>query len=242
MEPGPRTASQLARLSRVWEQGEHILVSGPTKSGKTTLARHIVEIRARRGGHVVVLCMKPLPDPTIINEYRKEDGWERWEHWKRRTLARDKKILLWPDVSKAKGNRRAILDMQREVFQDALDSINSTGHWTVQVDEGLYMTAPDFLGMSGDLAMGQAIGRSGNLTYVTLTQRPAHLPLILYGSAAHAFVGRTREAIDQKRLAELGAKEGSKELGNRIAQLKRHEFLWVPVAPDWDAEIVDLHI
>lgn len=237
MEMGPRTSSQIARLRRVWEQGEHILVSGPTKSGKTTLARKIVQIRLDRGGHVVVMCMKPLPDPTIINEYA---GWERWRRWKRRTTSNDKRILLWPDVSKAKGNRRVILEMQKEIFQEAFDRINSIGHWTVQVDEGLYTTASDFLNMSGDLAMGQAIGRSGNLTYVVLTQRPSHLPLIVYGSAAHAFVGRTREASDVKRLAEMGPKEGSRVLANRISGLKRHEFLWVPVAPDWDAEVVDM--
>jgi energy-coupling factor transporter ATP-binding protein EcfA2 len=237
MEPGPRTKMQLSRLGRVWKQGEHILISGPTKSGKTTLARRILDIRIKRDGHVVVFCMKPLPDPTIIDEYRDFDKWQKW----RKHIGRnDKKILLWPDVSKAKGNRRAILDIQGEVFQSAIDAINHAGHWTVQIDEGLYMTDPSFLGMSGDLAMGNAIGRSGNLTYLTLTQRPAHLPIIVYGSASHAFLGRTREPSDLKRLSELGPKEGSRVLGGRISALNRHEFLWVPVATDWDAEIVDM--
>lgn len=237
MKPGPVTNMQLARLGRVWEQGEHILVSGPTKSGKTTLARRIIDIRLRREGHVVVFCMKTLPDPTIITDYK---DFDRWQKWKRHTSKDDKKILLWPDVSKAKGNRKAILEIQLEVFQEAIDRINSIGHWTVQVDEGLYMTSREFLNMSGDLAMGNAIGRSGNLTYVTLTQRPSHIPLIVYGSASHAFIGRTREATDQKRLSELGPKEGSRALASTISNLGRHDFLWVPVAMDWDSEIVNM--
>jgi energy-coupling factor transporter ATP-binding protein EcfA2 len=228
---------QLAKLERVWKQGEHVFVSGPTKSGKTTLARRIVDIRIRRGGHVVVFCMKPLPDPTILSDYA---DFDRWVKWRKHISAHDRKILLWPDVSKARGNRRAILDIQKEIFQTAIDAVNEVGHWTVQIDEGLYMTASDFLGMSGDLAMGNAIGRSGNLTYVTLTQRPAHIPIIVYGSAAHAFIGRTREQNDMKRLSELGPKDGSRALSARISNLNRHEFLWLPIAEDWEPEIVDM--
>lgn len=234
---GPKTFEQLSRLGRVWKQGEHILISGPTDSGKTTLARKIVQLRLDRGGHVVVFCMKPLEDPTIIREY---GDWDRWKDWKKRPKSYENRILIWPDVSKAKGNKDAILEIQKAVFSRAFDGINAVGNYTVQVDEGLYTVYPQFLNMSGELAMAHAIGRSGKLTMVTLTQRPSHLPLILYGSAAHAFVGRTREASDQKRLAELGAREGAKALATRIADQGRRDFLWVPVAPDWPAERVNV--
>lgn len=239
MRPGPKTRAQLLRLRQSWHQGEHVLVSGPTGSGKTALARHIVELRAARKGHVVVFCMKPKEDQTIVDDYLKT-GFVRWDRWKNKPAFHEKRVLLWPDVKKAKGNTAEILRIQRDVFSEAFDGINAAGHWTVQVDEGLYTVHPQFLGMSGQLGMAHAIGRSGNLTMVTLTQRPAHLPLILYGSASHAFVGRTRELADSKRLAELGSREGGKELGNRISELGRHDFLWIPVAPDWPAEKVNL--
>lgn len=230
---------QLHRLSQTWKQGEHILISGPTGSGKTALARHVVELRAKRGGFVIVFCMKPLEDETIVNDYL-NNGFVRWKRWKKRPSPWENRIVLWPDVSKAKGNRAAIIAIQKAVFQEAFDGINDAGHWTVQIDEGLYTVHPTFLNMGPDLGMGHAIGRAGKLTLVTLSQRPSHLPLILYGSASHAFIGRTREAVDQKRLAELGAREGSRELGSRISHLGRHDFLWVPVAPDWPAEKVNL--
>lgn len=241
MLPGPRTRSQLARLRSTWKQGEHVLISGSTGSGKTALARHVVEIRARNGGHVIVFCMKPKEDRTIVNDYEKT-GFERWRKWRKRPASWEKRVLLWPDVRKAKGNKDEILRIQGEVFQEAFDGINDSGRYTVQIDEGLYTVDPTFLNMKAELAMSHAIGRSADLTMVTLSQRPSHLPIILYGSASHAFVGRTREANDQKRLAELGAKEGSKELAQRIADQGRHDFLWIPVTPDWPAESVNLRL
>lgn len=234
---GPHTRAQMTRLGREWKQGEHVLISGPTGSGKTVLARQVIQQRIIRGGHVIVFCMKPKEDQTITDEYA---GFDRWKRWHRRPKSYENKILLWPDVKKAKGNKDAILEIQRKVFEPAFDGINDAGHWTVQIDEGLYTVSPDFLNMGGDLAMAHSIGRSGRLTMVDLTQRPSHLPLILYGSAAHAFVGRTRELSDQKRLAELGSKEGSRALAGRIADQERHDFLWIPVAPDWPAEEVNL--
>lgn len=236
---GPRTKEQMTRLGRNWKQGEHVLISGPTGSGKTVLARHVVQQRIDRGGHVIVFCMKPLEDETLVDEYK---GFDRWKFWKKRPKSYENKILLWPDVRKAHGNKDAILDIQKGVFEQAFDGINHAGNWTVQIDEGLYTVAPEFLNMAGELSMSHAIGRSGKLTMVDLTQRPSHLPLLLYGSASHAFVGRTREAVDQKRLAQLGSREGSKALGERISNQERHDFLWIPVAPDWPAETVNLKL
>lgn len=236
MRPGPETRKQLLRLRSTWKQGEHILISGPTGSGKTALARHVVEIRHENGGHVIVFVAKPNEDKTIKEDFA---GWTRWKSFKKRHPSYENKILLWPDTHRLKTSKE-IINHQREIFLEAFDAINKTGRWTVQIDEGLYTVSPQFLNMSDDLAMSHAIGRSNNLTMVTLTQRPSHLPLILYGSAAHAMIGRTREAADQKRLAELGARESSKELAARIAAQGRHDFTWVPVAPDWPAETINL--
>lgn len=233
--PGPRTREQLQRLRRVWKQGEHVLVSGPTGSGKTKLARHIVQIRLDNGGHVIVLVMKPKGDSTIREDY---GDFVRWTHFKKKPPSWQNKVLLFPDTSKLKGD--AILAHQKEVFEEAVDELNFEGKRTVVWDEGLYAVAPDFLNMGGKVAMMHAIGRGDDLTSVDLMQRPSNMPLIVYGSAAHAYVGRTREATDQKRLAELGARESSKELADMISRNTRHDFTWVPVAPDWPAETVNL--
>lgn len=236
MRPGPRTVEQMRRFGRVWKQGEHVLISGSTGSGKTALNRHVIQHRLDRGGHVIVFVGKPKPDKTILEDYA---DFEIWRSYKKRAPSWMRKVLLWPDCRKLKG-KSAILGHQKEIFQEAYDEVIDEGNRTLVTDEGLYTVSPSFLDMGDDLAMAHAVGRSNNLTLVTLTQRPSHLPLILYGSASHAFLGRTREAADQKRLAEMGAKESSKELAAKIQAQQRHDFLWVPIAPDWDAEPVNL--
>jgi hypothetical protein len=236
---GPKARKQLNDLGQSWKQGQHIFISGSTGMGKTELAHEVVEQRAQRGGHVIVFAMKPLQDPTLVNSYR---NYTRWKTWQKNPPSWQNRILLWPDVRKANGVAKHILEIQREVYEKAFAGINHKGRYTVQIDEGLYTCFPSFLNMASDLAMSHAIGRSGRLTLVTLAQRPAHLPLILYGSASNAFIGRTREAADVKRLAELGPREGSKALAQRVADQGFHDFSWVRVADDLPTETVNLAV
>lgn len=236
MRIGPRSRDQLARLASTWRQGEHVLISGGTGSGKTFLARQLDEIRIQKKGFVVVMVCKLREDKTITSEYK---GWTRWDKMKKSPSPHENRILLWPDTSK-ESTVRGAMELQRDVFRDAFDTLSKVGKWTTHIDEGLYMTNPQFMGLGQEVAMMHALGRSSGLTVVTLVQRPSNVPLILYGSASHAFVGRTREAGDNKRLAELGGRLSGKEMGDRIATQGRHDFLWVPVAPDWEPETVNL--
>ncbi len=236
---GPVTREQMTRLASTWKQGEHVLISGGTGSGKTALARHIDQVRVDRGGHVVVFVCKLTPDETILDDYK---GWTRWKRWRKNPGPNENKILLWPEVEKIKGvnagNRK--MDLQRAVFQEAMDELIVQGKWTVHIDEGLYFVDPQFMNLGKDLARMHYMGRTSKLTCITLTQRPAHLPLVIYSSASHAFIGRNREQADLKRLSELGGRESAKGLSSRIDLQGRHDFLWVPVAPDWEPETVNI--
>jgi hypothetical protein len=170
----------------------------------------------------VVFVCKLSPDPTIAKEFPR---WTRWKTWKRRPSIHEKTVLLWPDTSKL--NMRQAVEHQREVFHDALERLMKDGAWAPVVDEGLYVAGPSYLNLGTEWSLLQFMGRSAGLSCMTLTQRPAHLPVVIYSSATHAFVGQTRELTDQKRLAELGGSKSSKEIGIDMGSLGRKDFLWI---------------
>lgn len=236
MRVGPRSTEQFSRFGRVWEQGEHVVVSGGTGSGKTSLGRHILEQRIKRGGFVMMFVCKLDEDATVATDYA---GWTRWEKMKKNPSPHENRVLLWPKTEKEK-TMRGKRGIQREVFSDAFDMLSDRGKWTVDIDEGLYMCHQTFMNLADEVAMLHALGRSSKLTIITKMQRPSNVPLIVYGSASHAFIGRTREAQDLKRVAEMGGKASSKELQPRISGQGRFDFLWLPVAPDWEPESVNL--
>jgi energy-coupling factor transporter ATP-binding protein EcfA2 len=235
MKLGPVAKRQLARIDASWSQGEHILVTGPTGSGKTELARLLDEMRIRRGGYVVTFVCKLQADETITKSYA---GWTRWKTWKRRPGVHENRILLWPDVE-GKTAPEAIAIM-KIVFKDAIDAISKTGKWTVHIDEGLIFSNPAYIGLANELGLMYALMRSAKTTMITLAQRPSHLPLSIYANLSKAFIGRASEASDLKRLADMDGYESSRELQRTIMNNGLHDFTYIDIAGRSPSEQLNL--
>jgi hypothetical protein len=211
------------------------MVSGGTGLGKTTLARPLIQHRMDRKGFVVVMVMKIRPDETILRDYR---GFTRWERFKRRPYAHERNILLWPKLEGLPFTKA--LPIQREIFGEAYDILSEVGRWTVVTDDALYTCSNRFLRLADALAGLQVMGRSSGISSVVLTQRPSHIPLESYDSLDHVFIGATREDLDSKRLATLGGRQAAREIQERVSELPRYSFLWVPVRDRAEPEVINL--
>lgn len=235
MKIGPNTIQQLNRLNLQWNQGDHVLITGPTKSGKTELARQLDEIRIQRNGNVICFVCKLQPDDTIVKSYK---GWTRWTTWKKRVGVHENRILFWPKVENLTMTQATAV-MKAE-FAYAFEELSKTGKWTVHIDEGLFVTHPRFLNLGDELGMMYSLIRSAKGTMITLAQRPSHLPLSIYANVSHAFIGRASETADLKRLADMDGIMSARELSKVIRTNKLHDFTWVQLGSDSPPEQVNL--
>lgn len=204
----------LPRFERKWKQGEHMIVIGRTGNGKTTLIRRLLKPRK----YVAVMVTK-THDPTFRKEFSDFEIQERWNP-KPHIHPR---VLLWPRGG-SNDDLVEIMAAQKVVFKDALNQIFRDRAWCIVMDEAHWMTAQ--LGLGQYLGMFQHQARSSGLSVVSGVQRPALIPVITYGSASHAFIGRQQEPGDLRRLANLGG-ANVKELSAQILALPKYEYIYV---------------
>jgi energy-coupling factor transporter ATP-binding protein EcfA2 len=196
----------------LWRQGEHVVAIAPTGGGKTTLLSRILPRRR----HVVVLVTKTY-DETITREFK---GYRRISTWPPPGYV--DRVLLWP---KPGPTVRDTVSIQRDVFRQALDKIFIERGWTVVIDEEHWLCHN--LKLELEVATFHHQGRSSGLTVVDGIQRPAWVPVVTYGSASHAFLWKTTDADDMRRLKALGG-VNAVELATNLLKLRPHELIYVP--------------
>lgn len=216
-----------------WQQGDHMLIAAPTKSGKTELQGHLSKIRTDANGHVVMFITKTRDDTLQNKEFKL---WDRFYDWPPGKY--DDLVFLWP---KMQATPEENLAEHRRVFSRALDDIFIKGKRTVMLDELHYMSDPSYAGLASKIAIMHHQGRSGGITMVNSTQRPAWVPKIIYSSVSHVYIARTRDTADLKRLSDMGGID-ARAVANAVANLpSRHHFLYLNPLGDREPVVVNTH-
>lgn len=200
----------MARLR--WEQGEHVALVGPTGQGKTTLALDLI---ARRDW-TVILATKPK-DRTL-NGLVRHAGYVRVASWPppRHPTPR---VLLWPRWRDPKDTGR-----QAAAIHRALLSIFGEGSWCVFADDVQYLT--DRLRLGSILTDLWLQARALDVSLVAATQRPRHVPRVMWTQSTHLFLWGTSDEDDLRQLGGLGGLS-AKRIRATVAALPKHDVLYV---------------
>jgi hypothetical protein len=211
--------SRLAAGPDGFKQGDHVTILGPTKSGKTTLALDVVEIRS------YVLGIFTKPEDPLLDDVRRR-GW-RYTHkldiQVQDGVVQDRRVAYHPVYRS--GTIRQKEQRQAVAVQAAADYVFDAGKWCVFVDEGVWVT--QHLGLARELQAFWYQGRTSDISLVLLAQRPAWVPRAAYSQAEHVFFFHTSDREDQKRFADLGGGVDTDAVRALVAGLARHEFLYV---------------
>lgn len=206
----------IGRIREEWRQGQHAVVIGPTGCGKTTVLSELLEARK-----YVLFFGTKLYDDSYDRFIKR--GYRRYSNYKSVPAWCDR-AMIWPKIPRGT-DLRDIYTIQRNAFKPALNEIFHERGWTVVFDELHYVC--NQLRLEQEAAMFHHQGRSSHLSMVDGFQRPAHVPLVVYGSASHVLVWKTKQLdTDGKRLADFGGAD-SREMKENLQQLVKHEFVYI---------------
>lgn len=183
----------------LWEVGPpeypnpNVALVGMGGSGKTTLARTILEMRSANQGNVCVFGTK-AEDPSLYGPFQRL-GYKVVSKWDPRNT-RQSKVIFKPPLTEANASGLA---RQGEAFRNALLAAFRYGGWTLYFDEVRYLSQTLKLQTELDLLWLQ--GRSLGLVIVAGTQRPVSVPVNMFEQSPHLFTWNIGGLEDRKTMA-----------------------------------------
>lgn len=182
-----------------------------TRSGKTTFARAVLDIR----DWVVVFGTKP-EDQELYGGFEKR-GYVIKDHWSPSDTS-EQRIIFRP------GGDLLDTDRQRQEFTRVLNEIYRVGGWTVYIDEVLVLSRD--LGMTRILDRMWTQAASNDVTMVAGSQRPRGVPMNMIEQSEWFALWKINDVEDRARAAEtLGPMRGMAQ--EAMVRLPRYELLLV---------------
>lgn len=178
-----------------WRPGEHFGLIGPTGQGKTTMLLNVLPLHP----YVVVFGTKPK-DPTMDRLVK--SGYTKMKYWRSLDARNIPRRVVWPDA-----RRIDSVNVQRHVFNDAIERIYREGNWTVAIDELWYFT--NILKFDLYVKLYYLQARSTNISLLAATQRPSSVPLEMYDQSTHLMFWRDNDRRNLDRLSEINSRDAA---------------------------------
>jgi energy-coupling factor transporter ATP-binding protein EcfA2 len=194
-----------------WRQGEHVTLIGHTGSGKTELLIRLLGNRRR----VVVFGTKNRDETLqqlMTAGYRRIKSWRQMPSTDKGPIYRH--VVLWPDNHGIEATDRAKL---RAIFVNAMSAIYRSGGYCLAIDEISVMTG--LLGLDGELKFMLQDSRSGGISIIGGTQRPAFVPLAFYQSATHLFFWKENDERNLARISEISGHVNKRKIRELVQSL-----------------------
>jgi energy-coupling factor transporter ATP-binding protein EcfA2 len=182
-----------------WEQGEHVVLIGPTGFGKTTVKAHLLKDRLPP----LALALDVKGGDTTLAKLQRygfvRSGWPL-----------DKKV--YRDIQKGMPARFIIghrprtmedISKHRLMMQGCLHDMFSEGGWTGDIDETQMAADRRIMNLSGILELNLIAARDRGVSLINNFQRPANVPRSASEMASHVFIFPTRDQDTVDRLAQI---------------------------------------
>lgn len=187
----------LTEFSYNWYQGEHVVILGPTGTGKTHFAQPIVDIRE----YVCVLALKPRDETLERFRDGHKYGYEQYKIIKRWPPDYgDNRVIYWE-----KPEGLDTLREQAERVHAALNTMYREGGWTIFIDEAGYLAGTLGLGRAVGVLLNQ--GRSSRISVVLCVTRPtsviARVPKEAFSQPRHKIIFKYENRDELKAAAQV---------------------------------------
>lgn len=211
-----------------YEPDEHVLILGPTGSGKTRMALDALGAISNEKTPAIVFAMKPR-DATL-EDFAKAHDFQTVSFWppalsKKWRPKKPKGYLLKPPH-----NMRDIhwtRQKHHDVFEEAILDSYAKGNRIIFADETYSLT--NELQLGDELVTVWTKGRSMNCAVWAASQRPAFIPTWAYSQSTHFFISYDPDKRSRKRYEEISGVDPD-IIREGTEALEEFEWLYVKAA------------